>query len=298
VPVAPPDDGAAEVDPEPDDDGVDPSSIERCGDPTALEPLALAGRLGDAGACIEGLLGDARLAQVGRDRLGRIAVIDARTRCADTGGCEDYERVQRTFFEEVTRSDADMVYAFSTHLAGTARTDAQREEAMLWSFRALELKGAWSGPTRLQRVDALLERLARLAYDIFSANPESSKARVQARNAAVEWMNHRIQTGADHAPALALCASVEGSEAACQDRGHDVGAVFAITFVSRPIGAKVFVDGAQLGVAPLSAQLKAGAHEVRMETEAGSSTQRIDVDLEQPTRWSWSASDDQWTSTL
>jgi len=297
-PDGPPDDGVVEVDPEPVEDGVDPASVDRCGEPFALEPLALAGRLGDAASCIEGLLGDARMAQTNRDRLGRILIVDTQVRCSDGSGCGDYERVQRTFFEEVTRSDAEMVYAFSGHLAAGATTDAQRDEAVVWSNRALELKSAWKGPTYLERVDTLLQRIARLSYDTFATNNESGKARVQARNAAVAWMNQRIQTGGDHGPALALCASVEGSEEACQDRGHDVGAQFAITFVSRPMGAMVFIDGVQQGNAPLSVQLKAGPHEVRMDSDAGSSTQRIEVDLEQPTRWSWSAGDDAWTSTL
>jgi hypothetical protein len=294
-PTPAPDDGVADVAPQPD--SVDPNSLDRCGPWPALEAQSLAGRLGPAAVCLEEVLSDIAMTQVNRDKLGRILIVDARTRCTDGAGCGDYERVQRTFFEEVTRSDAEMLYAFSTHLAGIADTDASRREALLWARRAMELKAAWQGPTRIQRVDALNERIARLTYATFSADSSNERARVEARNAAVEWMNYRITIGGDHAPALALCASVEGSEANCKTRGHDVGAQFAVTFLSRPLGATVTVDGQQYGTAPQVVELPAGPHEVRMQTEESSTVQRIDTGLDKPTRWLWSVSDDAWTGT-
>jgi len=274
------------------------TGVARCGEPLALEPYAMSGRLGSSKvSCLARAMVASDLSQVDRDTLGRLLLVDATARC-QKGDCADYETHQRTFFEEVTRSDADMAFGFAQHLAATATDDARRAEALLWSNRALELKSAWKGATHLARVSALNQLRAEVAYQRFEGSPKNEKLRVEARNHAVEWMNHQIQLGRSHAQPLALCASVEGSESACLDRAHDVGATYVVTFVSVPLGAAVFVDGQQVGTTPHQADLKAGSYEVRMEEGGASSSQTIAVDSEQPTRWSWNRRDDAWASTL
>jgi serine/threonine protein kinase len=278
-------------------DGPVGEGIDRCGEVASLEPYALVGRLGASKVrCLASAMVDYDLKQVERDKLGRLLLVDARTRC-DAGDCADYEAHQRTFFEEVTRSDADMLYAFAHHLADTS-DDGRRAEALLFANRALELKSHWKGRAHIQHVSALHELLARTSYARFQAAPRDEKLRVTARNHAVDWMNYLAQLGRSVDTPLSLCASLEGSEESCRARAHDVGATYVVTFVSVPVGAAVFVDGQQVGNTPVQAELSAGEHEVRMEEGGETSTVTVSVDADQPTRHTWNRREGAWSSAL
>ena len=267
-----------------------------CGPITSHEGPALTGSLADrTRRCLASAITNHDLPQVVRDKLGRVLITDAKARCDTHAECGDYELHQRVFFEEVTRSDADMLYAFSAHLAGSATTDAVRAEALTWTHRALERRSAWSGRTHVQRVTTLYERKAQLSYERWEADNRNERLRVEARNASVEWMNHLLQLGRDHGKALALCASVEGSEEECRQRGHDVGASFVVTLTSTPAGATAYIDGQQVGVTPHEAELSSGSYEVRMVHGGIESRKTIQVDADQATKWTWTPQTDAWT---
>ena len=289
-----PDDGVAEVDPD-----LGAPGLDVCGAPETLEGPSTAGQLSPrARRCLAGILTNQQMAQVDRDKLGRILLIDAKTRCDTQSDCGDYELHQRVFFEEVSRSDAELLYAFSLHLSGRATTDTARAEALSWTYRALERKSSWSGRTHVKRVGALMEQKAKLSYDRWEAEPRNERLRVEARNGSVEWMNHLIQLGRPHAQALSMCASIEGSEAACSGRANDVGATFVVTFTSQPEGAMVYIGGQQVGITPYQAELGSGAHQVRMTHGGVEGRQSITVDADQPTKWVWTAQTDRWSSVF
>lgn len=298
-PKQPGDDGVAEVDPieAGNEDAQVPTD---CGDPLALEPSALLGRL-TAGqrACLSKAVRDVSESQTDRAKLGRVLLVDATARCDSGGGCASYESEQRYFFEEIDRSDADMLYKWTLHLYATETgNDSQREEILAWVDKALERKQSWRGVDYVKRVDQMLEVGAKVAYSRFEASAKSEKRRVVARNRSVEWLNNRVQLGKDSTEALELCASAAGSEEECRKRMHDEKAQATVTFVSIPVGATISVDGKSAGDAPLVLKLDYGEHNVEMKSGDETGAQSITVGSDAATRWTWRSKEDRWESSF
>ncbi|MFT4627314.1 MAG: serine/threonine protein kinase [Myxococcota bacterium] len=273
--------------------------VDRCGDPIALEPPAVLGRLSSANrACLAAAMRDDGLSQTDRGKLGRVLLADASARC-QAGSCSDYEREQAYFFEEIGRSDADMLYVWARHLAAAAGSREGRiKDARKWSLRALEEKHRWSGPDYVQRVDVLLGQDARLAHTLWIGSPSTERYRLDARNTSADWMAYRSQIGRDIAPALELCAAAWGSEEACRARTLDEIQRAAITFVTVPLGGAVFVDGVKVGDAPVVVQVDHGEHQLRVEVNGSGGDKTISVGVNSPTRWTYRAAEGSWESAF
>ncbi len=297
--------GNPSTDPSPVDaalesDVPDGSNLPDCHDTISLEPKATIGRLtSEDRDCLAVAIRDESARQVDRARLGRLLLVDARYRCDNGDSCAAYETEQRYFFEEISRSDADMLYAFATFLnASEAGDDGRRQEALLWANRSLERKSEWRGVDRVNRVDRLMEIRSEVSYARFSASPRDEKLRTEAKNYAIDWLNNRIALGMDYSEAMELCTSAAGVEANCRAFIDDVKLEVMVTFVSIPAGASVTVGDEMVGDAPIVVALGHGAHKVQMHGVDGESSVEIEVGDKGATRWLWRARDDKWESSF
>ncbi len=296
-------DGAVVVDDAADataDAGTIGADHSVCADPTSLEPGALLGTLTDPQrACLGRAMRDTSARQTDRAKSGRVLLVDARARCEQGDGCAQFEAEQRYYFEEVDRSDPDMLYLFAIRLSETdGGSDARREEAIAWADRALERKHSWRGLDYVKRVDRMLELGARVSYARFQASSRNEDLRIQARNRSVQWLNNRVQLGKDNTEALSLCASASGSEAECLRRMHEEKAEVSVTLTSVPLGATVRVDGRSVGTTPIVVPLAHGAHTLEMTVGETDGTKQITVELDGASRWTWRVLEDRWESSF
>ena len=274
-------------------------AAEDCDDPLSLEPSAILGQLTDGQrSCLSAAIRDTSKSQTDRGKLGRVLLVDATSRCDNGGGCAAYESEQRYYFDEIDRSDADMLYKWVSYLNGAdTGGDAQRDDLLGWADKAMERKQAWRGVDYVKRVDGLLEIGAKVSYKRFEASG-AEKHRVDARNRSVEWLNNRVQLGKDSKEALQLCASAAGSEEECRKRMHDEKAQATVTFVSIPVGASIVVDDKSVGDAPLVFEMAYGAHNVQMTAGDKTGVQDISVGSDSATRWVWRSKEDRWESSF
>lgn len=277
----------------------EPAPELRCGDPTLYEDDASAGALALPDLhCLRAGMRSAKRSQTDRARSGRVVLVDTRARCDRGDGCEAYETEQRYFFEEIDRSDPELLFSWALYLARTGTDDADRlGEAIGWAERALERKSAWRGVDYVRRVDALMEVRAQSAYARWKLTG-GERHRIEARNASADWMNQRIQLGRDPSEALALCSSAVGSEEVCRGRMDADDATVAISLLSVPVGAEVVVDGEALGRAPVVLQAPHGTHTVQMRAGDASGERAITVAADAPVRWTWRAAPNTWEGEL
>jgi len=262
-----------------------------------LELRAIQGKLvAPERACLAAAMRDPSRPQTERNKMGRVGLVDAQSRCG-AGDCADYAREQRVFFDEIDRSDPNLLSAFAVWLS-TQPSDEARVEAMTWASRALERKDVWRGQAYVQRVDQLLELRARVAYDRWMLASRDEKLRAAARDNAVEWMNNRVATGRDSAKAYELCTSVEGSVEPCDRRKMDLVVTTAVTVVTVPHGALLSVDGKPVGKAPTTLQLTTGPHAIKLEVAGATLEETIQVGSGRPTRWTWKAAESDWTGSF
>ncbi|MCB9688744.1 MAG: serine/threonine protein kinase [Alphaproteobacteria bacterium] len=261
-----------------------------CGDPSALEAPALLGQLpADTRACLAAAMRDTTRKQTERDTLGRVLLVDARARCS-AGDCSAYEREQPVFFELVTRSDPDMMLAWSEHLFGAASSDP---DAALWAERSLERKDAWRGAERVSHVSRAHEIVARVASARWAASPRDDALRLEARNSAAAWAEVLSDFARDPAPAMALCLAAAGTSDPCTSRTAPAPRT-ELLFTSAPVGAVVSVDGEQVGTTPLKLPVDHGTHRIELRVDDRVGTQSITVDPASPTGWHWDAAADSW----
>lgn len=263
--------------------------------PESLEAAAQAGRLSSGDTrCLAAAMRDTSARLVDRRKVGRVLLVDARTRCAEGSVCPDYEALQREFFEELDRSDPEMMAAWSRHLFVSAGSDVGRlRDAYVWAGLALERKSEWSGRTRTERLRSLNEIRAKSAQRVFALT-SSEKDRELARDAAVEWAELLRGLALDASPAMELCAAVVGASSTCEKRVSTDAILVPVTFLSVPPRAIVFVDGREIGASPTTADLPHGSHEVRMRLGDTEGTHTIQVGASQPTRWQWSRDAQAW----
>ena len=85
------------------------------------------------------------------------------------------------------------------------------------------------------------------------------------------------------------------------DLGRDIvsrAAKVEVVFASVPGGAEVLVDGASIGNTPTKTELTVGRHSVQIRGDGLSGSREIEVGTGKPTRWTWTASGDDWSSAL
>ncbi|MCA9566532.1 MAG: protein kinase [Myxococcales bacterium] len=292
-----PDDGVADLGVAPVQPVVSPkdgASLQACGDPTALEVPAAAGRLTTTQrTCLSRTMRAASLKQVEKIRLGRLVLADAQARCK-AGDCADYEREQPWYFEEVEQSDPDMMLAWASHVYKGGRAS----ETRVWVRKALSRKDQWSGPTWVRRVDTLMQLDAMAAHDLWAANSRDDDLRNHAKEAAADWANHRARVKLDPTAAMELCVAAAGSAGPCNARVHDNAATSRVVVTTLPAGATLIVDGKAKGATPTEVDLSFGSHELKVTVGDRVGTRTITVGTEEPKRWTWDANKDTWASAF
>ncbi len=294
--------------------GIEPSveveqgpAVQGCGSADLLEKAASTASLdSDQQRCLEERARDAAIALTERDRLGRMLLVHHLTGCKRGGDCGAFEDFQRYFLQEIGRSDASMLYSWANYLWQTDRSsESHLRDVILWSERALERKDQWEPVTFVERVDRMYEVRARANYRLWSqveanGDPRAGKARDRARASIVDWLHNRQQLGSSQSEPRQLCASVMGSESACDKYGTEAAAKTVVTFVSLPLGADVLVDGELVGQAPLTHEIGRGAHKVQMHLDLGEQViegaMEIQVGPAQPVRYQWRAMQDVWAT--
>ena len=258
---------------------------QRCDDLAALRPRAEQGKLTAAErACLKRTAFEPDRKQTEREERGGIFLADARARCEeDLAQCTDYERVQPRFFEEVSRSDVELVYAWAMHLHKHDR--GAPNDAMRWAYKALPEKHQWDYESYSERVDDLYELIAREANEALKEQRGTIKA---ARNAAKDWVDS--STAAEHwgsrAAALSLCVEAYGEEW-CGKNTDDPGQI-EVKFTSQPPGAEVYADGRRLCATnvdgqtcekpletPSSAMVERGIHSLEMRFDGPDGETRV-----------------------
>lgn len=168
-------------------------SVEGCGEASALEAAAAAGRLSSsASACLGELMRSSDQRQTERERAGRVLLVNADAACRGAGDCAAYEAVQTYFFSEITQSDPTMVLKWAEHLArrGMASTE-QAAEIIRWTDRAYERRMQWKGKDFVTYSDRLYELRAKASAQAYTESSEE-RWRLLARDNAVEWANFRL----------------------------------------------------------------------------------------------------------
>ncbi len=284
-------DGVANLDNSEDPDqavDVDPAAAASdCSDPTQFEAAANNGELSGADrACLAKRMRNAALSQTDRDKVGRVMLRDASVRC-DAGSCADYEREQVYFFEEVTRSDVDMMYVFATHMQAGGRHD----ETIMWANNTLERKSDWEPAEFVENVPKTLEMIARARYALFQAQNSPRRAKA-AETAALEWATNLDSLGKDYTEALDICAAAAGSRESCSKRMYPERANVVVTLLSTPPGARIRIDGEELsGQTPQVVELSFGEHDIEMEAGGKTGKQTITVGTTEPSKWKWTHKD-------
>ena len=156
------------------------SPTHRCDDPSALAAKAGRGALtAPERACLRRATFDPGRKQTERVASGTVYLLDSKARCDDGGECGDYEKDQIRFFEEVSRSDAEMMYVWAAHLH--EHDCGAPDDAAAWASRALPEKHQWDFASYSRRVDGLYEILAREANEAWKEGRGSEKTSPQRR---------------------------------------------------------------------------------------------------------------------
>lgn len=279
-------------------DGLPPSASDTgagCGEVASLERRASIGRLSNTDrSCLAREARRASLSQTSKIKAGRIVLVDAQARCKAGEGCADYEREQPWFFEDLNRSDPNMMLAWASHqLKRRNATDA-----MLWATRGLDEKDAWTGRTYLDNVDALWRIKAMAANERWTTDHRNEDKRNQVIEAAADWASFRSTADRPTAEPMALCRAAAGSADRCNSRVPDRAARVSIVFATKPAGASIAIDGKAAGVTPKPIELTFGTHEVVVSVEGKTSTKSITVGMGAPNHWMWTAENDGWESAF
>ena len=276
-----------------DDDAVEEPApapaLSNCSNLAEFEDAAVKGELGSAASgCLSKRMRDASLSQTDQDKAGRVVLIDAKKRCDSGKSCKDYEREQVYFFEEITRSDVNMLFNYTAHVADKGK----HKEVVNWGNKTLDRKQQWEPAQFVEQVPKVLEMIARAQYARFQADSSNNRQRKAAEGAAVDWANKLIELSRDYKVALDMCASASGSEETCMKRIFPEKTVAPITLASTPPGATIRVDGeTQSGVTPLVVEIEFGEHDIEMEAGGKVGKQRIKVGTTEKTKWKWNYKD-------
>ncbi len=266
-----------------------------CADATQFESAATQGKVPVAAlACLSRRMRQSSLSQTDRVKSGKVVLRDAKTRCDAGKSCKDYEREQQYFFKEITRSDVEMMFTYTSYLYGLDRY----EEVISWAKYTLERKDAWESIQYVQRMPRLLEMRARSEYALFEASPQNARQAKTAAAASVEWGNQLIQLDQVHEPALVLCESASGSRESCEKRMFPEATYSPVSLKSWPPGAAIRVDGEHVGVTPFVADLTHGEHQLEMEMNGKVGKQAISVGTTEAKTWNWSYADDTFEGKL
>ena len=293
----------------PSEEGVSEEAVatttgaDVCGELAKLEGSAVqAGLNAEQVKCLNGAARNASLKLVDRRALGTALLVNHQVSCAKGSGCSAYESWQLYYFEELDRSKVDMLLAWTVYLwKKPSHTPALLADVVLWSERTLEKKSEWKNQDFVRNTDQVMEIRARAAYERWMKLAEADdagteKARGVARTAVIDWMNLRKRLGKDTSQASQLCSSVAGSAEVCGKFADDANVRTLVTFVSMPLGAVVFIDGEEIGKAPMNHELRVGKHQVRLETPTGKHHEAtIQVGPREPVRYTWKVASDDWS---
>lgn len=274
-----------------------PPTLEGCGPLSTLELSASTGSLpGATQDCLSDAMRATSMKMTDRQKVGRIALVNSKSLCSTGQQCERYETLQNYYFEELDRSDPEMMSAYARHLLDSGRTSVERnQQARLWATRALERGDTWSGRVRAKRLQQLHEIRAIASTRVYELEP-SERHREVARDDAVEWAEVLRSLNLPASRAMELCVSAAGSTDVCDKRVSTDAVEEEITLLSIPARATVTVDGSEVGLSPVSVKLVHGSHEVEMHSGNETSKRTIQVGAGEPVRWQWRSGEEQWKS--
>lgn len=274
-----------------------------CGDQAELETTAASGGLAlNQRSCLDKQMRDSSLKNTERAKAGRIVLRDAQHRCrSNPKDCADYERLQPYYFSEVDRSDPGMMMMWAEHLYRKGIDSIETaNQVVVWSDRAMERRSDIDNPS--QFVDSVhrmlqLRAIASVrAYEIAAAarSAEREPLRHRARDHLITWGNYRLSLGRDASKVAEQCYTVAGSREICDKRLFDRRKNYTISFLSIPNGGEVYLNGEKVGATRLVRELPAGEYKVRIVTTSGEGTRTITVGPDQPNRFNYRATDDDW----
>ncbi|MBT3222843.1 MAG: PEGA domain-containing protein, partial [Proteobacteria bacterium] len=274
-----------------------------------LEQAAAKGALSTSGlSCIKAFIADENQQMTDRRTLARVGLVNDKAICDAAKQCKNYEESQEFYFNELGRYDIDMMYIWVRYLSERPNQTIDRQkEIVLWCNRALERKQDWNSVKYVKHVEKLLGLRAHARHNMLKlaieqGYPEEGKYRTEVRADAMEWANFVLQLGKNADEALALCAEAMGDTSKCTTFQHDLADKTVVTFVSIPLGARVFLDGAQVGVSPLPHETPAGTHVLRMEVQDSdppvASEITIEVGANEAIRHLWRSGEDKWESSF
>lgn len=196
----------------------------KCGDLVKLEPSAMMGKLKDGEIrCLDTELRQSERQTV-KDKISRVLLADAWAK----GDEHRWEGIARRHLEEIDRSDPDMCYKFSLHLA--KGPPDKMDEAMKWADVALENRSRWSGDLHVKRVYSLYRLKATAAQKKWNHLEgeyikaptelllnEKDETRNLTKTLSREWLEYARQSGKDPTVALQMCISAAGTAGFCDD---------------------------------------------------------------------------------
>ena len=210
------------------DDSFDMAALFReeaqCGDLIALEPAALMGTLSEEEViCLEESLADSER-QTFKKKVSLLLMSDAWAK-------DDRHRwasVAHRHLQDIDRSDPDLCYKYSRHLAREGVEHAP--DAIRWADVALENRTRFPpGETTVARVYGLLKLKAIVSAQYWElkesqyseeSSAELDDAREDARNDAKtfarEWLEYARDSGRDDTVAYQLCVTAAGGSDFCR----------------------------------------------------------------------------------
>lgn len=184
-----------------------------CEDPSALEGLALIGRL-DAGArtCLEDRI---RTSSDSENRAAASLLLIQNAWKADRAA---WTALAARHLEEVDPTHAGLAFA----LAQQSQRDGDHAAVLRWTAIADAHKTKWSGGTYTSRVNTLLKLRAAATYALWRSAAEAPDqqglrdAQRHAEAAARAWLGHASTAGLDTDEAQALCEAVSFAGRPCE----------------------------------------------------------------------------------
>jgi hypothetical protein len=196
-----------------------------CEDLTALEPLALVGKLDKSVVrCLETRLVRAdKLTD--KEKLSGVLMVDAWAK----GDKQHWETLATRHLDEISQSDPDLCYKYALYLA--KQGPARSEGVLRWAGVALENRTVWSGDTYKNRVYSLYKVRAAAAQTMWVAaekqhagtpsaktREEADRLRSMTKVNAREWYEYALSAEKPADQALELCRSAAGTSEYCEVR--------------------------------------------------------------------------------
>ena len=194
---------------------------DSCDNLVRLEPMAMMGKLSDGQiSCLDtAVKGDAK--QTDRNKTSRLLMANYWAK----GDKSAWEKQVKFHLDEIDKSDPDLSYKYSQHLARKGSANG----AIKWADVALERRSVWTGNTYVSRVFNLYKIKAAAAQSLWQraenahastpsdqTKADTEKYRNQTKVFAREWYDYAKEAGKDPSNAMSLCMAAAGTREYCE----------------------------------------------------------------------------------